>query len=80
MGAGKFMTDRLNGNGKYIKIGVWTLIGALVLLSGWWVDLQGKVDARQDIQIESKVDKVQYWRDQDRMFQQLDRIEKKVTK
>ncbi len=67
-----------NGQGSYIKIGAWTLALFLAGLGAWWVDLQGKVDASQDIQIESKVDKDQYWRDQDRMFLQLDRIEKAV--
>ena len=65
----------MNGSGSYIRIGAWVLIVGLVALSGWWVNLQGKVDARQDAHIEAKVDKVQYWRDQDRMFEQLDRIE-----
>ncbi len=73
------MRKYINGeSGSYIKVGAWALIIALVILAGWWIDLQGKVDARQDTQIEQKVDKVQYWRDQDRMFQQLDRIEKAV--
>ncbi len=69
----------MNGNGgSYIRIGVWVLIVGWVALCGWWVDLQGKVDASQDTRIEAKVDKDQYWRDQDRMFKQLTRIEDAV--
>ncbi len=67
-----------NGSGSYIKVGAWALVLFLAGLGAWWVDLQGKVDASQDTRIEAKVDKDQYWRDQDRMFKQLTRIEDAV--
>ncbi len=70
-------------NGLKLKIIGAILSGvflASLALIGWYADTQAGIDRAQNVQIEKKVDKDQYWFDQNRIFEILKEIREAVGK
>ena len=65
-------------NNNVVKIPTVLVLSGLLGVSIFFFKFQRSVDAEQDIRIEQKVDKNQFNRFEDRMFEQLDRIEGKI--
>ena len=65
-------------NGNFIRISAITLLAFLLAAFVFFSDRQLNVDAAQNVQIEKKVDRLEYYRDMDQIFKQLDQIIKWV--
>ena len=65
-------------NNNVVKIPTVLVLSGLLGVSIFFFKFQRSVDAEQDIRIEQKVDTAQFNRFEDRMFEQLDRIEGKI--
>ena len=70
-------------NGFKLKI-IGAILSAVFIASiaviTWYVDSQTNINEKQDIKIEKKVDKDQYWFDQNRIFEILKEIKEAVRK
>lgn len=67
-------------NGHRIKIGIGTFLLIVSGVVAWYVNTQAGIDKEQNVQIEKKVDKDQYWFDQNRIFEILKEIREAVGK
>jgi hypothetical protein len=67
-------------NGHRIKIGIGTILLIVSGVVAWYVNTQAGIDKEQNVQIEGKVDKDQYWFDQNRIFEILKEIREAVGK